>query len=493
MIGAAGTTIAPEGPVRAALWECAEAEAATGGHSTMPWAVTGVSLDSRTLAEGDLFVAVQGETHDGHDYLKAAFAAGAAAAMVSRIPADHGDGKPLLIVDDTYCGLRALARASRKRTPARVLAVTGSVGKTSTKEALAHALAPFGPVAATLGNLNNRWGVPLSLARMPEKSAFGVFEIGMNHAGEITPLSRLVAPQIAIITAIEAVHLEHFDSIEGIARAKAEIFDGLASDGAVVLNRDNPWFDFLAARARERSIGTIIGFGASEGAEARLLAYEPGPKPASARIEAEILGRSLKITLALPGRHSALNAMAVLAAAGLAGVDVKIAAEALASLQAPAGRGRLLRATLAEGGTIQVIDDAYNAAPASMAAAFRVLAAHRPEGRGRRVAVLGDMLELGPGSARAHAALAEDLLAAGVELVFTTGHNMIHLDDALPRHMRGGHADSVDDLVAMLPRQLKSGDVVLIKASHAQNLGRLVASLTNPATPNADPGRRNGR
>lgn len=463
----------------APLWTQAEAEHATGGHSTDPWSANGVSIDSRSLVAGDLFVAIRGPRFDAHDFLADAFAAGASCAMVNRIPRNISDDQPLLIVEDTYSGLKALARSARQRCQARRIAVTGSVGKTSTKEALAAALAPSGKIAATIGNLNNLWGVPLSLARMPRDTAFGVYEIGMNHAGEITPLSRIVRPDVAIITTVEAVHLEFFDSLEDIARAKAEIFDGLRGRGTAVLNRDNRFFDFLVEEAAVRSIENIVSFGADAAADARLVSYEAGTP---AKITAEIMGESLEFTLALPGRHNALNAMAVLAAVKVLGADLRGAADALGQMEAPAGRGKRIRVALPGGGEALVIDDSYNASPASMHAAFKVLAQARPGAGGRRIAVLGDMLELGAGSARSHAELADDLMAAGTDLVLTTGDNMLHLDDALPRRVRGGHGACAEDLVVLLARLLRDGDVVLVKGSNSQKLGTVVRALAKPGS-----------
>jgi UDP-N-acetylmuramoyl-tripeptide--D-alanyl-D-alanine ligase len=468
-------------PVTDALWTAPEADAATGGHSTRPWQAGGVAIDSRALAPGDLFVAIRGPRFDAHDFIDQAFANGAACALVSRIPRNHPDSQPLLIVDDTYSGLKKLACAARERAGARRVAITGSVGKTSTKEALAAALQPSGKVAATIGNLNNLWGVPLSLARMPRDSAFGVFEIGMNHAGEITPLTRIVRPDVAIITTVEAVHLEFFDSVEDIARAKAEIFDGLSRDGTAVLNRDNPYFDFLVEEAASRAVTRIVSFGAHENADVRLVSYDAGNADAPSRIGADVMGESIDFTLALPGRHNALNAMAVLGAVRVLGADLRAAAAALGAMDAPAGRGKRITVALSGGGNALVIDDSYNASPASMRAAFKVLAQTRPGAGGRRIAVLGDMLELGAGSARAHAELADDLVDACAELVLTTGDNMMHLDDALPRACRAGHGARAEDLLPLLRRILRNGDVVLVKGSNSQKLSTVVRALATPA------------
>ena len=461
-------------PANDALWCAPEADAATGGHSTHPWQAHGVAIDSRALAPGDLFVAIRGPRFDAHDFIDQAFANGAACALVSRIPLNHPDDQPLLIVDDTYSGLKKLAIAARERSNARRIAVTGSVGKTSTKEALAAALQPSGKVAATVGNLNNLWGLPLSLARMPRDTAFGVFEIGMNHAGEITPLTRLVRPDVAIITTVDAVHLEFFDSVEGIARAKAEIFDGLSPDGTAILNRDNPFFDLLVEEAASRAITRIVSFGAHEDSDVRLLSYEAG---ATTQITADVMGERFDVTLAMPGRHNALNAMAVLGAVKVLDANLPDAVAALGAMEAPAGRGKRITAALPGGGNALIIDDSYNASPASMRAAFKVLAQARPGANGRRIAVLGDMLELGAGSARAHAELANDLVEACAELVLTTGDNMMHLDDTLPRACRAGHAAKAEDLVPLLERILRNGDVVLVKGSNSQKLSVVVRAL----------------
>jgi UDP-N-acetylmuramoyl-tripeptide--D-alanyl-D-alanine ligase len=462
-------------PAHPSLWNSIEADHATSGHSTRPWEATGISIDSRTLEKGDLFVAIRGPNFDAHDFIDEAFAHGAAAALVSRIPRDHKkEDAPLLIVEDTYSGLRRLARAARQRSNAKRVAITGSVGKTSTKEALAAALKPSGKVAASLGNLNNLWGVPLSLARMKQDSDYGVFEIGMNHAGEITPLTRTVRPDIAIITTVDAVHMEFFNSLEGIARAKAEIFDGLRRRGTAILNRDNQFFDFLVEEAESRGIANIISFGAHEDADARLIRFNTD---AVAVVDADIMGEKLHFTLAQPGFHSAINAMAVLAAVKVLGADLIGACGALSAMDAPAGRGKRMKISLPDGGTALVIDDSYNASPASMRASFKVLAQTHPGSGGRRIAVLGDMLELGPGSTRAHEALADDLLAAGVDMVLTTGDNMMHLDDALPRSKRGGHSARAEDLMSLITRVLRDGDVLLVKGSNSQKLGLVVAAL----------------
>lgn len=309
------------------LWTSAEAAAATGGRAGAPWTVDGVSIDSRKTEAGDLFVALAGPNHDGHDFVDAAFERAAAAAMVARRPAKHPGGAPLLIVVDTFEGLRALAAQARARSAARIVAVTGSVGKTGTKELLAAALARGGRTAASAGNLNNHIGTPLSLARLPREAAYGVFEIGMNHAGEIEPLSRLVRPHVALITTVAAVHTEMFPDLDAVADAKAEIFAGLEPGGVAVLNRDNAYFDRLAKAARRAGAGRIVAFGESTEADACLVAWRPGG--AGGTVAASFEGAEIEYEIALSGRHWALNSVAAVAAAGAAGVSLTHAADAL--------------------------------------------------------------------------------------------------------------------------------------------------------------------
>src|SRR5690606_358412 len=340
---------------------------------------------------------------------------GAAAAMGARVPETLPPGANLLQVKDTFEGLNALAAAARQRCGAKVVAVTGSVGKTSTKEMLRHVFAEQAATHATTGNLNNHWGVPLTLARMPVDSRYAVIEMGMNHAGEIAPLSTLARPHVAVITAIEAVHLENFTGIEGIADAKAEIFAGLEPGGIAVINRDTPHFERAAAAARAAGASEVIGFGESREAQARLVKY--APHAACSCVAADILGHPMTFKIGAPGRHWVLNALGVLAAAQAAGADLAEAGMALAGVAAPKGRGERHVLHWRDGGEIEVIDDSYNASPTSMRAAFAVLAMAKPGSRGRRIAVLGDMLELGPDAEAAHAGLAADLERDGIDLV----------------------------------------------------------------------------
>lgn len=443
---------------------------------------TGVSIDTRTLQPGDLFVALKGDNSDGHDHVRRAFEAGAVAALVDE---DHaaalkGAGR-LYVVHDTLRALEGLGQAARDRTRARVAAVTGSVGKTTTKEMLRHILSAQGPTHASVASYNNHWGVPLTLARMPAATKFGVFEIGMNHPGEITPLVAMVQPHIAIITRIAPVHLEYLGSIEAIAEAKAEIFSGVIRGGAAILNRDDDQFDFLRDRALAGPVKFVIGFGAHDKAEARLVSYEE--IDGRSRIEADILGRRVAYTLGMPGRHIAMNSLAALLAARALGGDVDAAAASLADFGPPAGRGA--RERLAKNDrAITLIDESYNANPVSMAAALTVLGGVPREG-GRRIAVLGDMLELGPQGGDLHAALADEVTSNDVDLVFAAGPLMRHLYDALPEARRGGYAPDAAHLEPIVAEALADGDIVMIKGSNGSRMGTIVSRLRRDFAPDS--------
>lgn len=462
-----------------ALWTSAEAARAVQGSSDGFWTASGISIDSRSVAFGDLFIALRGPNFDGHVFVVDALAKGAAAAMVDRVPETLPPGANLLRVKDTFEGLNALAAAARQRCGAKVVAVTGSVGKTSTKEMLRHVFAGQAATHATTGNLNNHWGVPLTLGRMPVDSRFAVIEMGMNHAGEIEPLSKLARPHVAVVTAIEAVHLENFSSIEGIADAKAEIFAGLEPGGIAVINRDTPHFDRLAAAAREAGASEVIGFGESREAQARLVKY--APHAACSCVAADILGHPMTFKIGAPGRHWVLNALGVLAAVQAVGADLAEAGMALAGITAPKGRGERHVLNWRDGGEIEVIDDSYNASPTSMRAAFAVLAMAKPGARGRRIAVLGDMLELGPEAEAAHAGLAADLEREGIDLVFAAGPLMRALYDALPAARRGHYAANSVEVLQPLRRTIRSGDVLLVKGSHGSRMDKVIDDLLTPA------------
>lgn len=461
------------------LWGAREAGAATGGQAIGEWQAAGVSIDSRTVAPGDLFIALIGPNFDGHTFVADALKKGAAAALVSKRPEGVDANAPLLIVADTQRALEDLGRASRSRTQARIIAVTGSVGKTGTKEALKHVLERQGRAFASVGSLNNQWGVPLSLARMPQDMNFGVFELGMNHPGEIDALTRIVRPDVAIITTIEPAHLGFFASVEAIADAKAEIFMGVEPRGAAILNRDNPYYDRLAAAAEARGITRILSFGAHGGAAVRLINCHLHATMSA--VKADVMGEAIDYSIALPGRHWVMNSLAVLAAVKAVGGDVAAAAGAMATLSALQGRGKRYRLDRADG-AIELIDESYNASPASMRAAIAVLAAITPKGKGRRIAVLGEMLELGDDTERLHAELAAPLIDAEVALTFTLGDNMRALDAALPQKRRGGHAATVDALLDLLNKNLKPDDVVTVKGSHGSRMYEVVAKLVAAST-----------
>ena len=462
----------------APLWTSADADAATGGGATRPWRADGVSIDSRTAGRGDLFVAIEGPEKDGHDYVGAALANGAAAAIVHRRPAGLPADAALTIVGDSLDALTALGRHARSRGGARIAAGTGSVGKTGTKEALRHALAAQGSTSASAASYNNLWGVPLSLARMPPGAAFGVFEVGMNHAGEIEPLTRLIRPHVAIVTNVEAAHLAHFPSLEAIADAKAEIFDGLEPGGVCVLNRDNAFFDRLCAAASRRTGIRIVSFGLSGGdATARDMSLDAD----GAEVKAEIGGRRIAYRIALPGRHWVLNSLAVLATVDALGADPARAAESLATLPPLAGRGKPHSVDCA-GGSFTLIDESYNANPASMRAAIETLGRIAPAAGGRRVAILGPMRELGGGSAEFHAALAGPLEESGVDTVLAAGE-MRAAVDLLPRAMRGATAETGAALAETAAAIVGPGDVVMVKGSNASRMDLVVARLLDAAPP----------
>jgi UDP-N-acetylmuramoyl-tripeptide--D-alanyl-D-alanine ligase len=462
------------------LWTAVEAAATTGGTSTADWTATDVSIDTRSLAPGDLFVALHGPNHDGHDFVATALQRGAVAAMVHRDVSGASPSAPLLRVADTLTGLAALGAAARQRSRARIIGVTGSVGKTGTKEALRLALAPAGATYASAGGLNNHWGAPLSLARLPREAAYGVFELGMNHPGEIASLARLVRPHIAVITTVEPAHLGFFPSVESIADAKAEIFLGLESGGTAILNRDNAYYTRLAAAATNAGTAQVIGFGTNPDAEVRLIDCVLDSRGST--VEAAALGTVLRFYLPLPGRHWIMNSLAVLAVAATAGADLGRAAEALAALEAPQGRGRRYEVPW-RSGTLTLIDESYNASPAAMRAALAVLAATEPARGGRRVAVLGDMLELGDASEQLHRQLVEPLEAARIDRVFLVGEAMTALHQALPQKMRGGLWDSPAGSIPSLLAFLRPGDVVTVKGSRAVGVNRIVERLRAQSTP----------
>jgi UDP-N-acetylmuramoyl-tripeptide--D-alanyl-D-alanine ligase len=451
------------------LWSAAEIAAATGGAARGEWAVAGVSIDSRTVRAGELFIALRGPNHDGHAFVKDALARGAA-ALVDRAPANLSEQAALVVVDDTMVALTALGQAARRRSPARIAALTGSVGKTGTKEALRLALAAQAPTHASAASHNNHWGVPLSLARAPRDTAYGIYELGMNAPGEIAALARLVRPHVAMITTVEAAHLGFFSSVEAIADAKGEIFQGIEPEGVAVLNADNAHYARLRTLAEAAGCARVVGFGAAAGAAARLRAAQLDN--AGSDVVMTLEGREIAFRIGAPGRHWVNNALGVIACVAALGADPEIAARALADFRAPAGRGRQHRLTV-PGGAITLIDDSYNANPASVRAALEVLGS----ATGRKLAALGDMLELGDHAPRLHADLASPIAASGINRVYTAGPAMRHLHDALPPASRGAHVGDAAELVPLLEAELRPGDTLLVKGSLGMRTGRIVEAL----------------
>jgi UDP-N-acetylmuramoyl-tripeptide--D-alanyl-D-alanine ligase len=456
-----------------ALWTSAEAESATLGHASTPFEATGMSIDTRTLKPGDLFVALKGDARDGHEFVRAAFAAKAGAALVTR-ELDGVDG-PLLAVANTQRGLEDLAHASRARTHAKIVAVTGSAGKTTTKEMLRLAFGALGKTHASAASYNNHWGVPLSLASMPRDSQYGVFEVGMNHFGELRNLVSFVRPHVALITTIAPAHLEFFGSCEAIADAKSEIFEGIVPGGSALLPSDSPYYERLSARAKQAGVSAQKTFGA-KGDAALLSMTDSGD---GMKVEADILGRRVHFHIGAPGKHIATNALgALLAVAALDG-DVLNAAAALSQFAALKGRGARFRVAV-PGGHVDVIDESYNANPASMAMTIAMLGA--TETKGRRIAVLGDMLEMGDGGAAHHAALADDIEKAHVDLVFANGPQMRALWDKLPASRRGAHGAASADIAQKIIEALRPGDVVLVKGSLGSKMAVIIDALKARAT-----------
>jgi UDP-N-acetylmuramoyl-tripeptide--D-alanyl-D-alanine ligase len=463
------------------LWTSDAAVAATGGRVAKRWAATGVSIDTRTLRPGELFVALK-DVRDGHDFVKAALDKGAAAALVSHIPEGVAADAPLLIVPDVLRALEDLGRAARARTKAKVVGITGSVGKTSTKEMLRAILGGQGRVHAAEASYNNHWGVPLTLARMPEETEFAVIEIGMNHPGEIAPLARMADLDVAMITTVAPAHLEAFESIEGIAHEKASILDGLRPRGVAVLNADIATTPILRAKAAAVGAKAVM-FGTAADADWRILSVEIAGETTVVR--ATRRGEALLFKVRSPGRHFAANATGALAVAEAMGCDPAITACDIGQWSPPVGRGtreRIMMDTLEETG-FDLIDDAFNANPASMAAALDVLIAAVPEngiGRlatGRRIAVLGDMLELGPTEGELHAAIARHPGLEMVTVIHCVGPRMRALWQALPRGQRGDWAETAGDLAARARSIIDAGDIVLVKGSKGSKVSLVVDAL----------------
>lgn len=464
------------------LWTSGEAEAATGGRSTRPWEATGLSIDSRSLVPGDLFIALS-DRRDGHDFAGAALARGAVAALVTHRPAGLAADAPLLVVDDVMAALERLGAAARARTGARVVAVTGSAGKTSTKEMLRCVLSRQGKTHAAEASLNNHWGVPLTLARLPADADFAVIEIGMNHPGEIAPLARLARPHVALVTTIGPAHLAAFPSTAAIAAEKGSVFSGLAQGGIAIFDADLPESPVLR-RAAAGAGAPAVSFGALPGADWHLDEVRPATGGFTV-VRATRGTATFAFRLAAAGRHFAMNALGALAAVEALGADPVIAAHDLAGWRPPAGRGRLERIRLdpVEESGFDLIDDAFNANPSSVAAGLDVLIATQPgidprrRRPGRRIAILGDMLELGPGEEALHAAIARHPGLAAIDVIHCVGPRMAVLHRALAGPQRGSWTEGAIEMAAGAHGLVAPGDVVLVKGSKGSQVSLVAEAL----------------
>ncbi|MEL0150063.1 MAG: UDP-N-acetylmuramoyl-tripeptide--D-alanyl-D-alanine ligase [Rhodobiaceae bacterium] len=472
--------------MRNVLWHGKEVLAALQAHLTASpgadWQAQGLAIDTRDLLAGDIFVALPGEKAHGHDYVAQAFQDGAAAALVGADfeAADLDKDAVLLPVDNVLAALESLARAARKRSAAQIIAITGSVGKTGTKASLADALAKSGKTHAAERSFNNHIGVPLSLARLPQDAEYGVFELGMNHAGEIAALVDMVRPHCAIITTIAAAHIENFPSMEALAAAKAEILSGVESGGSAVLPFDNAYFDALRKEAEAQALN-IVSFSAEgrDGADNRV---NRAKLHATCSCVTAMMGaQPVTYKIGAPGIHLVANSLAVLSAVQLVGADLALAALSLAEHDGLAGRGARYRLG-ADEAPITLIDESYNANPTSMAAALETLGLVPRKGRGRRIAVLGDMAELGDDAPHLHAALADKTESADIDLVITCGALMQHLHNALPPGRIGAHAEDHEAALKILRDELQDDDVVMIKGSNASRMGLVVEGLIDLLT-----------
>jgi UDP-N-acetylmuramoyl-tripeptide--D-alanyl-D-alanine ligase len=469
------------------LWTAQDATTATGGQTACDWQATGVSIDTRSLQKGDLFIALK-DIRDGHDFVALALEKGAAAALVSRIPEGVSPDAPLLVVPDVLRGLEDLGRFARARSKARVIGVTGSVGKTSTKEMLRAGFSGQTTVHAAEASYNNHWGVPLTLARLPQDAKLAIIEIGMNHPGEIAPLARLARPHVAIITTVAPAHLEAFENLDAIAREKAAILDGLEQDGTAILPADLEVTPILTAKASLAGVTTVL-FGSHAQADYRLTDVQI--TEFATIVRARQAGEDMLFKLATPGRHFAANALAVLAASDVLGFDRAITSTDLGRWAPPAGRGtrETIMLDLAEGHSFGLIDDAFNANPASTAAALDLLAACQPTNRvgritkGRRIAILGDMLELGPSEDALHAAIAAHPALAEVTLVHCVGPRMRALHAALPKAKRGHWVETAAELLPKAPNLVDAGDIVLVKGSKGIKVSLMVDALRKLGQP----------
>lgn len=458
------------------MWTAEDVAGALGVSITESWGATGVSIDSRTIQSGDIFVALKGEHFDGHAYVQAALEAGAAAAIVS----DEMSDARCVRVGDTEVALQQLGVFARQRHSATFIGVTGSVGKTGCKEMLRQVLGVSGDVYATKGNLNNHLGVPLTLANMPLDVDYAVIEMGMNHAGEISKLSQIAKPHISIITTVDAVHIENFDSVEGIADAKSEIFDGMQGEGVALLNLDNPHYKRMRSHAESSDLDRILTFGASPEAICRMREYRV--EGLQSIVDANIADTRVKYRIGAIGKHWGLMSVAVLGIVDALGLDLAKSAEALEYFSEPEGRGKIEELEV-NGGHLRLIDDSYNASPVSMRAAFEKMSeiAEHETPRPRMLAVLGDMLELGDQSKELHVGLVPTLVNNQIDLVFAAGALMKHLYDTLPDEMRGDYDETALGLAPKVVDKLQDNDLVLVKGSNGSRMKDVVNAVRDNA------------
>lgn len=465
------------------LWTSQEASLALGVPiEPTAWQAMGISIDTRTLKPGDLYVAIKGDTHDGHAFVAEAFKKGAVAAIVERLVDESRF--PQVVVADTLQALSQLGNFARQRTSATILAVTGSVGKTSTKELLRHVLSAFGLTFASPASYNNHWGVPLSLASLPRNAAYGVFEIGMNHRGEIAPLVALARPHIGVITAIADAHIEHMQTRQIIAEEKSDIFSALPACRLAIINQDVAEFDLMRNRAKAFGVSQVIGFGKSPEAFAQLTCYHSDPTGSKGIVAARLAGQDITYTLPQPGEHVAMNSLIALALGGLLGLDQEQMTRQLETLPAVQGRGQQHRIPV-PGGEILLIDDAYNANLTSMQAGLSVLKAIPVPSTGRRLVVLGEMLELGNQADSHHRQLMETVSSPAIDLVFAVGGGTMEtaFNTHIPPEKAGGYASHVETLAPAVMKALRPGDVVFVKGSKRSQISKIVDLLVARKTP----------
>ena len=460
-------------------WTASDVATATHGTTTGTWTATSVSIDTRTIEKGALFVALPGTQVDGHDYVKAALEKGAVAALISK-PVAGVSNDQVVMVADVEKALQALGAAGRARSKAKFVGVTGSVGKTGSKEMIAMALSACGRTYATKGNLNNHLGVPLNLANLPLDSEYAVIEMGMNHAGEISPLSMMARPHVSLITNVEAVHIEFFPSVSSIADEKAAIFDGMGGAGVAVLNADNAHFPRLRKHAESKGLDRILSFGTGTNANCQLVDFYI--RDAHMEIEAIIAGTTLQYTIGAIGKHWAVTSVATLGVVDALGGDLAKAAAALAEYKEPKGRGRVSRLAIT-GGHLRLVDDSYNASAVSIKGAVEKIADMRKASKDpvRTIVVLGDMLELGEHAEDMHVGLAPTLVNNQMDLVFAAGTFMEKMYNALPESMQGAYRKTSRELAPVVVDALRANDLVLVKGSRGSRMDVVVAAIEENA------------